>query len=160
MVGAKVPFHVWLKEQRRALDLTQKDLAQRIGCSVVTVKKWESGELRPSKDLAEILAGQFSIPTEQRPAFVRFARSTLAGNQTRSAGVSSHVDRTPWQSLASLHNNLPAPPNAFIGRGLEVAAVRELLHRSGVRLLTLSGPPGIGKTRLSLEVAAEFLADP
>jgi predicted ATPase/transcriptional regulator with XRE-family HTH domain len=160
MVGAKVPFHVWLKEQRRALDLTQKDLAQRIGCSVVTVKKWESGELRPSKDLAEILAGHFSIPSEQRSAFVRFARSTAAGNRTRSTGVSSHVDRTPWQSLTGLHNNLPAPPNAFIGRGLEVAAVRELLHRSGVRLLTLSGPPGIGKTRLSLEVAAELLADP
>ncbi len=49
---------------------------------------------------------------------------------------------------------LPAPPNALIGREREVAAVVAAL-RDGVRLLTLFGPPGIGKTRLAIQAAEE-----
>jgi predicted ATPase len=119
--------------------------------------------LRPSKDLAEILAAHFSIPLEERAAFVRFARSgghlASEAGQSGTAGSTSNSERAPWQIQVNPHNNLPAPPNAFVGRVLEVAAVRELLHRPGARLLTLSGPPGIGKTRLSLQVASELLAE-
>jgi predicted ATPase/DNA-binding SARP family transcriptional activator len=51
---------------------------------------------------------------------------------------------------------LPTPPTALIGRGLEVAAVIALLQSEGVRLLTLTGPGGTGKTRLALAVAEEL----
>ncbi|HET6314556.1 MAG TPA: LuxR C-terminal-related transcriptional regulator [Chloroflexia bacterium] len=50
--------------------------------------------------------------------------------------------------------SLPAQVTPFIGRQREVAGVRELLHDAGVRLLNLTGPPGIGKTRLAVQVAA------
>ncbi|HEX8221155.1 MAG TPA: LuxR C-terminal-related transcriptional regulator [Chloroflexia bacterium] len=50
--------------------------------------------------------------------------------------------------------SLPAQITPFVGRQREVAAVRELLHDAGVRLLTLTGPPGIGKTRLAVQVAS------
>ncbi|MEO8609594.1 MAG: tetratricopeptide repeat protein [Chloroflexota bacterium] len=53
------------------------------------------------------------------------------------------------------HNNLPAPVTRFIGRAAELTALRELLHTS--RLLTMTGPPGTGKTRLALQVASEVL---
>ncbi len=56
-------------------------------------------------------------------------------------------------------NNLPAQLTPFIGREAEVADVCALLRRSKVRLLTLSGTGGVGKTRLSLEVAAHLLED-
>jgi predicted ATPase len=54
-------------------------------------------------------------------------------------------------------NNLPAQTTAFVGRVAELAAVREKLSQPDVRLLTLTGPGGTGKTRLGLQVAADIL---
>ena len=51
-----VSFNIWIKRRRRALDLTQEDLAERVGCSTVTIQKIELGERRPSKQVALRLA--------------------------------------------------------------------------------------------------------
>ena len=53
--------------------------------------------------------------------------------------------------------NLPPQPTRFIGRTEQISAVKELLARDGVRLVTLVGPGGTGKTRLSIQVAGEML---
>jgi len=63
----------------------------------------------------------------------------------------------PLRSLEARPNNLPAQVTSFVGRQREKEHVAELL-RSG-RLVTLTGPGGTGKTRLSLEVAGQSLAD-
>jgi len=60
-----------LKERRRALDLTQEDLARQVGCAIVTIKKIERDALRPSKQVAELLAEALAIPADERTAFVR-----------------------------------------------------------------------------------------
>jgi predicted ATPase/class 3 adenylate cyclase/DNA-binding CsgD family transcriptional regulator len=69
------------------------------------------------------------------------------------------TDFPPLKTLDAHPNNLPVQPTHFIGREREVAGVGELLCRPGVRLLTLTGPAGVGKTRLGLQVAAELSDD-
>jgi predicted ATPase/class 3 adenylate cyclase len=65
----------------------------------------------------------------------------------------------PLRSLASTPNNLPQQVNSFIGRSRELDEVRTMLSMPTVRLLTLLGMGGLGKSRLSLQAAAEVLDD-
>jgi transcriptional regulator with XRE-family HTH domain len=68
-------FGAWLKRRRRALDLTQDELARQVGCSVVTIRKLEADERRPSRQIAERLADCLQIVAEQRAAIITLARA-------------------------------------------------------------------------------------
>jgi predicted ATPase/class 3 adenylate cyclase len=64
--------------------------------------------------------------------------------------------RSEFPPLQSLNrSNLPVPGNPLIGRRLEVAQALEMLIRPGLRVLTLLGPGGVGKTRVAIEVGAQ-----
>ena len=66
------------------------------------------------------------------------------------------IDFPPLRTLDIQPNNLPVQPTPFLGREKEVAAVTALLRREDVRLVTLTGAGGTGKTRMALHVAAEL----
>ncbi len=66
------------------------------------------------------------------------------------------ADFPPLKTLDTYPNNLPMQHTPFIGREQELAAVGQLLRREDVRLVTLTGPGGTGKTRLGVQVAAEL----
>ena len=55
-------FGYWVRRRRKALDLTQAALAQRVGCATVTIQKIEAEERRPSSQIAALLAEQLRIP--------------------------------------------------------------------------------------------------
>lgn len=67
-------FGSWLKQRRKEFGLTQPDLAQRIACSIDTIDKIESGKRRPSEHMAACLAQCLDISSNERQAFVEYAR--------------------------------------------------------------------------------------
>jgi predicted ATPase/transposase/transcriptional regulator with XRE-family HTH domain len=147
-------FGSWLKHRRKALDMTQADLARQVGCAVITIRKIESGVLRPSLQIARRMAEYLDLASEDRATFVQAARGEIPlDGLDLPHHPAAAAPRPPHIRLTKL----PIPSSMLIGRAQEVVAVRRLLRCTDVRLLTLTGTGGIGKTRLALQVAAEFL---
>jgi len=140
-----IPFGHWIRRRRKALDLTQETLAQRVGCSVATIRKIETGSRRPSQQIAERLADCLEISPAERTLFIKVSRAYLKLDVTDSL--------PPLHKKTDHPHNLPAQPNALMGREREMKAILALLQRADVRLVTLTGPGGIGKTRLAISVA-------
>jgi predicted ATPase/class 3 adenylate cyclase len=71
-------FGYWVRRRRKALDLTQEELARQVGCAAITIKKIEADERRPSRQIAERLADRLQLAPAERAAFVQAARGELA----------------------------------------------------------------------------------
>ncbi|MEJ2359301.1 MAG: AAA family ATPase [Deinococcales bacterium] len=93
----EVVFGRWLRRRRRALDLTQKTLARRAGCSAATIRKLEADERRPSRHVAAALARALDVPPGEHESFVRFARG---GWSDRPPAVWPGDLERPWRALA------------------------------------------------------------
>jgi len=73
------------------------------------------------------------------------------------AAILDGFSEKPVQQVETRPTSLPVPRTGFVGREKEVAAVKELLRRQDVRLVTITGPGGIGKTRFAVEVASGLI---
>lgn len=145
-------FGVWLATRRKNHDLTQEQLAQRVGCSLAMIRKIEANERKPSVQIVDLLADALEIAPEKRGEFRQFARNAT-GADVPKLDQPHHFARAKPQP-----GNLLAQPNALVGRELEVAALKNRLLRDDARLVTVIGPPGVGKTRLALEAAQVLLS--
>src|SRR5262245_27302618 len=74
-------FGYWIRRQRKALDLTQQVLADRVGCSIAAIKKVEQDERRPSRQIAERLADILGVPANQHEMFLEVARGIRSVDQ-------------------------------------------------------------------------------
>lgn len=143
-------FGQWVKQRRKELCLTQAELGQLVSCSSVMINKIEGDQRRPSIQVARLLAGHLKIAPNDRNAFISLARPDLPAEQLDDAQPFDRlsVNRRP--------TNIPAPLTPLIGRAQEATAVCALLLHPDVRLVTLTGPGGVGKTRLGLQVARDL----
>jgi len=144
-----ISFGGWLKRQRKAQGWTQEQLALQVSCSMSALRKIEAGQRRVSIQTAELFTQAFKIPSNERSAFLKFAR----GDWQSSSAILN--EEAPWRGPSSRRSNFPTPSTSLIGREQDIADVCEYLNKENIRLVTLIGPPGIGKTRLSIASAQQ-----
>src|ERR1044071_3087811 len=86
-------FGEWVQKCRKRLYLTQKALAQRVGCAEVTLRKIEADTMRPSRETAERLALCLDIPTSERSIFVESARGERSVDRLGSPRTAINIKR-------------------------------------------------------------------
>jgi predicted ATPase/transcriptional regulator with XRE-family HTH domain len=139
-------FGTLLRRHRIAAGLTQEALAARAGLSTRGISDLERGARElPRKDTLQLLLQVLDLAPADRAALVAAAR--------RSPPTAPRGAQTAQLS------GLPVALTPLVGREADVAAVSALLTEPTVRLLTLTGPGGTGKTRLALAVAERLAPD-
>ncbi len=127
-------FGLLLRRMRAAADLTQEALADRARVSARLISDLERGLIaHPRRATADQLADGLGLAGPDRDTFITVAR----GLPPTGAGPPA---------------NAPRPPARIIGREADIAAIAELLGQPDLHLFTHTGPGGVGKTRLALEV--------
>lgn len=135
----------WMQKRRVFLRLTQADLAAKVGCATDLISKIERGNRRISKPLAPKLSAAFGLLDDEQTQFMRLVTAS------RSPVGIERLPRLPHAVGAAV--TLPEPATPLIGRCPALAHCLDLFARLGVRLLTFTGPPGVGKSHLAVELA-------
>lgn len=134
-------FGQQLRDYRHQRQLTQAALAEEVGCAVESIRKMEANRQRPSRSLAARLATILHLSSEQSQLFCA---------QARMVG-------TAEAKHTSTPSGLPLTASKLINRQSEVATLHQYLNAEHIRMITLTGPGGVGKTRLALQIAQQSL---
>ncbi len=139
-------FGYWVRRRRKVLDLTQAALAQRVGCALVTIKKIERDERRPSRQMANLLAEHLAIPDVDRDDFLHLARGKFV------PVMPSPMEAIPSPAFLQVHDETPTKEDInFVARERELAQLDThldtILAGKGTVVFVI-GEAGSGKTAL------------
>jgi predicted ATPase/DNA-binding XRE family transcriptional regulator len=142
--GAPGSFGAQLKALREAAGYTQEELATIAGLSVHGVSALERGERRrPHVETVRALSAALDLTSTAREGFLRRARAP--------------AEHAAADELAGV--SLPLPLTSLLGRDADLQTLRRWLADPVIRLITLTGPGGAGKTRLAVELARVISAE-
>lgn len=142
-----IGFGVLLRQLRLAIGLTQEALAERAGVSVKAISGLERAPGRlPRLDTVAMLADALVLDPATRADFLAAARPTTL------------TPTVPAYALRALHA-LPRSLTPLIGRDEIATTIVDCIRRGETQLFTLTGPGGVGKTRLAIEVATRLADD-
>jgi predicted ATPase/DNA-binding XRE family transcriptional regulator len=142
--GPAASFGAQLKALREAAGFTQEELATIAGLSVHAVSALERGERRrPHVETVRALSAALDLTGGARDALLESARAP--------------AHKSAVDDLSDI--SLPLPLTVLLGRDADVQTLRHWLADPAARLITLTGPGGVGKTRLALELARAKAAE-
>jgi LuxR family transcriptional regulator, maltose regulon positive regulatory protein len=167
----------WMKRLRADLDLTQEALAARVGCAVQTIRTFEIGTRRPSRELAERLADVLHVPQEQRDDFLRAARMPAtppsvhagSGEQDRLRQGDSHAGQRGSTTNDQFGGLYGAPGGQAALKQVPILATKLFVPRPRTRLVSrsrllarleagraeslivIAAPAGFGKTTVLVD---------
>lgn len=179
--GASLTPHL-LRLFREAAHLTQEELAERAAVSVRTISNLERGVARRAHlETVRRLTAALGLTNEQSALFFEavcfhhVGRSTVSTEDPGGDGAppvhaldlpqTAHTPATitfevpavaPAQVRGVLHFPLPVPITSLLGRERDIMKIIELVRHRSTRLLTITGPGGVGKTHLTLQVASQL----
>jgi predicted ATPase/transcriptional regulator with XRE-family HTH domain len=148
-----LPFGALLRQLREAARLTQAELAAAANLSVPTISALERGiRATPHMETARLLVTALRLSPDDRDRFETAFRQQRRPRRRPPAAP----------AIAALPPSLPVPAAPVLGRAGEIAAVERLISGPGRPIVTITGPGGVGKTRLAQELALRraFAGDP
>lgn len=140
-------FAALLREYRISAGLTQEELAERANLSARVISDLERGVIRaPHQATLDLLIQALDLAPDERDELERSIQRRRGAQRVE-------------QDVIEVRSSIPEPPTPLVGRQRDIAEAVHRLRWGGARLLTITGPGGVGKTRVAIAVARELERD-